>query len=254
MGDKPGMASTIETYFRECYSNKFYLMVFLANTASMVSTLTGGYQNYLWLDIGMDVKTIGFLGNVSAVATFCLLGVVASLSAKVNPVRLYLYAIIGLVVTCPIGFGYLIPGLSYHTYYAVRVAYIMTHIPINIIMGLAGPVMLMTLLPKARYGQFCAAGAMITTVLMYIFGLVANNVVMQGLKDLLPGHSYLRYVHVWSFVFLVIQLSIYVWVYRQWKKMGAEKYTPPRTWRTDDPPPMTVAAQSAPVAADGEDK
>jgi MFS family permease len=255
IGDKPGLASTIQTYFKECYSNKFYLMVFLSQTAYLISSATGGYQNYLWLDIGMDAKTIGLIGNVSLVGSFCLLGIVASLSAKVNPVRLYLYAVIGLVLTCPIGFAYLIPGLSYHTYLTFRYAYVLTHIPVNIIMNLAWPVMFMTLLPKARFGQFSAAGGMITTVLGFVLGWVANNVFMQGLQDHLGKPASLRYVHVWSFIFLVISLALYIWVYRQWKKMGADKYTPPRTWREDDPPPMTVTPdEPAAAVADGEGK
>lgn len=250
MGDKPGLVSTVETYCRECYSHKFYLMLFLAGAASNISDGVSGYQNLLWLDIGMDTKTIGFLSNISSVATFCLLGIVAGLSAKINPVRLYLYAIIGLVVTCPIGFLYLIPGLSYNTYFAVRLTYLLTHIPINIVMSLAGPIMTMTLLPRARFGQFCAAGGMITTVLGFGFGkLVANNIFMEGLQQL-QGQYYLRYVHVWSFFWLVLQLLIYCWIYREWKRMGAEKYTPPRTWRTDDPPPMTVAAKVPALAID----
>jgi Na+/melibiose symporter-like transporter len=252
MGDKPGLVSTVETYCRECYSHKFYLMLFLAGAASNISDGVSGYQNLLWLDIGMDTKTIGFLNNISSVATFCLLGIVAGLSAKINPVRLYLYAIIGLVATCPIGFLYLIPGLSYNTYFGVRLVYLLTHIPINIIMSLAGPIMTMTLLPRSRYGQFCAAGGMITTVLGFGFGkLVANNIFMEGLKQL-QGQYYLRYVHVWSFFWLVLQLLIYCWIYREWKRMGAEKYTPPRTWRTDDPPPMTIAAK-VPALATGRE-
>jgi hypothetical protein len=250
MGDKPGIVSAIQTYFRECYSHKFYLMIFFANTASLISSATGFYQNPLWLNLGMDVKTIGVLGNISAVGTFCLLGIVASLSAKVHPVRLYLYAIIGLVITCPIGFLYLVPGLSYNTYYTVRLVYILTHMPINIVMALAGPVMFMTLIPKARYGQFSAAGGMITTIAGFAMGLVANNVFMGSLKHL-QGQYYLRWVHVWSFFWLVIQLAIYLWVYREWKRMGAEKYIPPRTWRNDDPPPLTVAAKE-PALADNE--
>lgn len=223
---RPGFFSTVKTYFDECYTHKFYLLLFFGATAIGLADFQGIPQIRLWKHLGMDAQTVGHIQNASTIATLLLLGVVGSLCAKVRPIKLYLWSLVGLIVTCPIGFLYLIPDLSANTYVGIRVAYVMTHIPINIVQNIGGPLLLIALLPKLKFGQFSAAGGMIRLVVAGILGKIAAGQTMTFLEDHMGQYAY-RFIHVWSFFWLLVAMAIYLLVFREWKRLGGDNYTPP---------------------------
>ena len=80
--------------------------------------------------------------------------------------------------------------------------------------------MYMLLLPKERYGQFCAAQGMVTACLMILGSFCAGRFI-----DIIGDY---RYLFLWQFFFYVISMVFMLLLYVEWKRHGGRKdYVPP---------------------------
>ena len=83
--------------------------------------------------------------------------------------------------------------------------------------------------PKDRFGQFSAAMCAVRSVLAVILGSMLAGAFMKLMEYLHGGDGYYyRYCYVWKMVFQIVELWLYVLLYREWKRLGGRKgYTPP---------------------------
>jgi len=112
---------------------------------------------------------------------------------------------------------------------AIAIAHAAISLPVAAMWNAAEFPLMMRLLPRERYGQFCSANALVRSAAMIVGGLVAG-----GLLDLMRrvhgGSDYAyRYIPIWQVVFFSMSLLFFYRVYRQWKARGGmQGYVPPQ--------------------------
>ena len=80
--------------------------------------------------------------------------------------------------------------------------------------------MMVALMPKEKFGQFCSANSVINCVIM----IVANY--FAGMAVDIWGY---RVMFIWDFIFTIIATAMLFWIYLQWRKLGgAKNYHPPQ--------------------------
>ncbi|MFH1022990.1 MAG: MFS transporter [Planctomycetota bacterium] len=87
---------------------------------------------------------------------------------------------------------------------------------------------LIAIFPRAKYGQFCSAAALVRQTMRIVIGLPGALFVDWLTVNTLLTDNY-RYVYLWKGLFGLANLYCLFLLYRCWKKMGGEKYVAPET-------------------------
>ena len=119
-----------------------------------------------------------------------------------------------LVLVSPLQLLFLIPGLSPNAYLWIQIACSTIPLPIVVFNSMAEGPLAMSLLPKDRYGQFCAANAM----LRMVFGQIIGGFVAAGLMGVLEHYwgSYAwRFAFAWNVFFQALDFVCYYLLYRK---------------------------------------
>lgn len=226
--------NTVKTIVKECFSHRFYILIFVTMTVEFFGYLMSGFQNPMRKNLGMNLQTLGAIGAWGGAVSLVLTILTAGYGDRFRPVPLMVVAMVFLFMTAPIGMLFLIPGLSPEWYLGIQVAYMVVHIPIGIVLGLASGPLYMEIMPRERYGQFSAAGVMIRMVMANLLGALFAGWLMDKLREWHGGSDYCwRYTFVWNFVFQGALFICYYLLYRMWKRMGGKKgFKPPpvRPW------------------------
>jgi len=204
---KGGKMAPIRAYFVECYSQPYYLWIFVASLLYQLGNQGGGYQGYyLRYDLHMSLATIGWVGGwVSTVisAFGMLFGFfIGSLTDRLKPVRLL----------CPL---YILMALgAFGAYFFVRDQWTNLYWSIGrnlVIFGLGIVIGAFTaeIFPHEKLGQFCSAQAVFY---QFIIAFVSPLIAM-----LFDHIHYNRFGYLWSAAFYFFSALAYAKVYRNWK-------------------------------------
>lgn len=227
--------TTLKTLVTECFSHRFYALIFLWMTLEGLAVVTGTYKTPMRVSLGMSMEILGQFSAASGSIGLILTFLTANFGDRFKPLPLMVVAAVLTVLTAPIGLLYLIPGLPANWYLGIEITYNLTHMPIALISGLATGPLLMSLFPRDRYGQFSAAGSLIRNTLCGMLAAAFAGWLMDKLKALHGGGEYwLRYAFTWQILFQVLILIVLYLMYREWTKLGGSKgYTPPPVRRID---------------------
>ncbi|HWB52886.1 MAG TPA: MFS transporter [Tepidisphaeraceae bacterium] len=209
-----GVIHWLRTYFTECFSDRIYICVFLITSLFMVANAT----NILWVFYCRDELHLS-LDQIGAIVGWCSLvsipGVVILGSAvdKLNAMWITLW---GLAVCA----GASIFGAQLITGYESLLIYMIAYTVGLLCFTVAQIPMYMMVFPSSRYGQFCSANAMVSSLAIVISNWLVGVVVdkVGGYKVLLPWRTL-------SWVLVLIPLLI---VWKRWRQYGGlRSYVPP---------------------------
>ena len=220
-----------KTFFKECFTHRFYWYIFLMYMFQYVSYQAGMFG------ILRNTKSLGLslqqLGNVDFYAGFISLALIFPagwLADKFHPVRVYLFAscaqFLFVLAQCIWVFADFGPRGNFLLYAGLTFCFL----PVFTLQGAAEAPLLMKLLPKDKYGQFASANAMVRALAVIIAsGLSGLFFDMLEHRFQLGDWRY-RYYTVWWAVFMIPMLYFLFLLYREWlKRGGATGYTPPET-------------------------
>jgi maltose/moltooligosaccharide transporter len=209
------VAGGISSYFRECFSEPYYVLIYLGQAFYTCATVCVHIFIVLFgrEEVGMSTDDVG-----KAIAWPFMLGLVlyvpfGYLADRIHPLRLQLLSLVALPLLSLANFW----GITGETsFLAWTLAWWVAHYAY---MASNGP-LLPTLLPAERYGQFYSA--------MLILALLGSTAASYGGGAFLDYMGDYRYIYVWNFVFNVLSLLVTLLVYRRWKQFGGSKnYRPP---------------------------
>lgn len=220
-----------KSFFKECFTHRFYWYIFLTYMFQYVSYQAGIFG------ILRNTKSLGLtlqqLGNVDFYAGFISLALIFPagwLADKFHPVRVYLVAsclqFLFVLAQCIWVFTDFGPRGNFLLYAGLTFCFL----PVFTLQGAAEAPLLMKLLPKEKYGQFASANAMVRAFAVIIAGALSGI-----FFDLLDHHFHLgdwryRYYTVWWAFFMIPMLFFLFMLHREWlKRGGAKGYTPPET-------------------------
>jgi MFS family permease len=205
--ENQGIIQILKIYWTECYSKPYYLLFFAGTAMSSVSlvcrnifTIFFGREN-----LNMSLEEFGKLFSWFSLLSIALAFPCGYLADKLKPVRAYNLGLILVVACSTLSFFFIFDKISFVIFTLV------TSISYSI-QGASTLPMYAELLPKARYGQFCAAQALVNSVAL----IVAN--VGGGLFIDMMGNY--RYLYLWDAMFTGISLCFMIKVYKGWKKYG----------------------------------
>ncbi len=190
-----------------------------AKGVKMVSASEDGYIHVWDIDQGISLAKGGIRGVFFAIVGLIVAYPLGALIDRWNPLRTILCAsLIGLPA----------PILFYFFYHDYVTGFYLTILywPFNVLAGMAMVPMLVMLLPRAKYGQFCSANALVRQAV----GAVAapsGAVVMDYLTRKSLNTDAFRYGYLCQFVAHVLSLLCLLGVYYYWKKLGGKNYTAP---------------------------
>lgn len=92
--------------------------------------------------------------------------------------------------------------------------------------------MLVRILPKEKYGQFCSANGM-AKGLGTMLGGIGVGLLLKYLDIHTPGeNTHYRWIFIWVGLIQVASLASLIFLHREWQRLGGKGgYTAPAAWR-----------------------
>lgn len=223
-----GLFSSMKTYFVECFCHRFYWLFFLSTTAWDISACITPW-NILFLrdSLGLQLKQIGYINGISSILSACILLPAGIIADRKHPLRMILLAMGGLVLLMPIKFIYLFNNFPPNVVYHIEFVLAMVFLPLSALFSASNLPMYMRLLPTERYGQFCAAQAMVRSLAVMAGGMLVGAL-MDVAKNITMAHGmaatyFYRFAPVWSWICQLTAFVLTVVLYRYWKQYGGDK-------------------------------
>lgn len=232
MERRDGIIKMAKTYFKECFFHRFYWFFFLSNAAFNATRAMIIFDIFLYRDsLGLTLDQYGKVGGLSKLVAAVLMFPCGILADKMHPLRFMILTSVLQVVWGIIMCNWIFWNPSAQMAFYVYIGLLAVTMPLNIMRKAATLPMFMQLLPAERYGQFCAANAMVMSLLSMGMGAVAGgfidvmNVIYTPTRG--PDFGY-RFIPVWSLFFMLVS-TFFLWLlYREWKKLGGkENYKAP---------------------------
>jgi len=225
---RPGFVANIKTYARECMGLAHYWYVFII--AMGMATLYVGYTFTLYynLSTGLTLDLIGKLGAISTASTLISVPISGWLADKYHPLRVLIVGLILSIVLMPLDLIWVFWQPPTMTVFWVRAA-IATAIgwtgiglPGGALIQLVESPLLMRILPRERYGQFCSAAAIFRSVSGILAGLLIGVYL-----DVLTAHWGSRVAYcllpLWYLPGAALMLFFMVKLFRSWQRYGGDE-------------------------------
>ena len=229
IGNKTGLIAQIRTYAVECFTHKYYWYFYLTNTFYSGMGAIGAFGLLFSMSLGLDLGIIGKIGGIAGIISTILLYPAGMISDKYHALRTMLVAAAATILVSSVSLMWLfIPDPSYKLVLTVSIVTGIIGLPFGTLYNAASMPMYMRLLPKDRYGQFGSADAIIRSVALIIFSLLAGKY-LDFFKSYYHGNEfYYRWIPVWTISFQIMSLFFLWKLYQEWKRLGGDKdFVPP---------------------------
>ena len=201
-------------YFRECYSHRIYVMLFVTGGLTQASTLCRNMFNLLFAtkDLKMTPAEFGQTMAIGALISAVVVLPMGRLMDKIHPIRVFFVS--GLIIIAMNAWGYFFVHDA-KSFMVVGILMVLTYA----IQSLSSQPMMIAIVPTAQYGQFNSANSMINSGIM----VIASQ--LGGYCTDLFGY---RMIFIWDFLLTAAASITLLIVWHDWKKRGGkENYTPP---------------------------
>ena len=205
-----------KTYFKECFSNRYYLLMFLCFLFFAICFMpVNTYLVFFAQSLNISLKTYGEYISYSFICSFILAYPLGYLADKFHPLRCCLISV-GLYAVAAIFCAFVVHD---ETTFIIG---LMCHSVISGAFNTTSASLRMRLLPADRFAQFNSAAGLISSLtnamLIPIFGWVMD----------LTGNNYL-YLFWFGAALSTIATIVGLLLYRQFCKHGGVKhYVPPQ--------------------------
>jgi len=228
-GDFFGM---VKTYARECLQHKIYRYLFLHSIFWTLSTSVGIFAVFLYLSLGLTLDQIGKVAASVGVAMVVFTYPAGALADRFHPLRVMLWIIIAMVAIAPLSFIWMFTNFPPDVNFKIYIVLQVVALPLTLIYTATGLPMLMRILPRDRFGQFCSFNA-ICAAGTGVFSGVAAGLYFDWMKNLFPDATWgkdfaYRMAPLWTLPFMILSMVFMILLYRTWKQLGGiEHYVPP---------------------------
>jgi Na+/melibiose symporter-like transporter len=194
-------------YFKECFSDRFFVLLFMGIAVTQVSTRCRGIFNIIFATKDLALTTAQY-GYISAVGSLAALGV--SLCGifwidRVNPLLVYMGSGIPILLLNVWGF---FAVHDYNTFFLVGILITIAYSVQNL--GFVPAMMLV--LPKEKFGQYSSANAMVCCIVS-----IAGSYLCGMAVDYFGN----RFIYGWDFIFTILATGILWKNYCDWKKRSS---------------------------------
>jgi MFS family permease len=226
-----GLGSALKTYGSECFSHRFYWFLFLANSSTALTWISGGYGILLYSKVmGLSLSLIGEVAGICGLLGLAALYPAGALSDRLHPLRIQLTAAIGIFVTGVLNviFTFNCQKLDHSTLVDIWICFSAVAVPLVALATASEMPVLMKLFPQDRFGQFCSANTMIRSIVLIVAG-VGCGAFLDFSKRFSPNpDDCYRFVSVWNTGAQGGAAFFLYLLYRDWRRLGgAVSFEPP---------------------------
>ncbi len=222
----------IGTYLGECLQHRIYRYLFLHNMFWSLANACYVFMVFLYLSLGLTLQQIGtVVASVQAV-NMALTYPAGALADRFHPLRTMLWIKTGILLMAPLNFIWLFTDFPPQVNFRILIALVALNLPLGLIYNAVGLPMLMRILPKDRYGQFCSFNAICSAGVGAVAGVVAGGYI-DTMRRVFPDATWgkdfcYRMIPAWSLPCLIMGMFFLVRLYRTWKALGGDAhYVPP---------------------------
>ncbi len=232
----------VKTFLKESFCHKWYWIFFAWNSIWALGAGIGIFAVFFSMEMGLTLDDIGKLAAVGLVAAMAATYLASIFVDRWHPMRVMVYAQVFVAFAAFSGWVWVFVTLPGRYYFWLSLGTALTGAFFTAFSGVCGYPLLMRTFPKSRFGQFCAAQAMVRSLLSLVAG-VAAGLFVDGVAWLCrhSGHTSdfaYRFNFLWSGVFTVAIAAFGIWAYVYWHRLGADQgYQPPAPWsprKTED--------------------
>ncbi len=223
------------TFMRESFSHRFYVCGFLGTAFFSASLGISTFLIFFFRDMKLDLAAVGRINGISGMAGMVLGLVLATcgtiLVDKWHPVRMHVFGMAMLLVIPLLNCRWLFisPGaeLFFEFYLIENIIAIFLTAAVN----LAGMPALIMMFPKSRFGQFCSARAMFTSLSGLLLGFLLG-VAIDAAKNFCADENFVyRFLWCWRLFWGTLGAFFLIKMYVMYQKLGGVKsYRAPATW------------------------
>ncbi len=206
--EKGGVLAPIRAYFVECFSQSYYLWIFVASLFFQLGNLGNWYQfNYVHYDLKLDLATVGWSqgwGSTVTTGFGLLFGFgIGVLTDRLKPVRLMGPCIIVLALVLLGSFFFVHDKWSYLLWFCLRSVVLFA-------LGVVGGAFTVKIFPREKLGQFCSAQAV-----FYQVPVNLSNPLLASLFDHIHNN---RLGFLWSGLCYFFSALVYLKVHANWQR------------------------------------
>jgi MFS family permease len=241
-GGQTGPIAAIKTFGKETLSNSHYWYMWLFSFMTSMAAGTAIFGLFFALALGMSLHQIGIIaGCVSITASIMTIGA-GWLADRYHPIRVVLVGTsIASLIIAPAGLIW----LFWHpapiiVFWVSLTTSICLSAPSLAMINMGNPTMLMRLLPRSRYGQFCSTNALWLSM-GTIIGSGLTGVYLDIVTHFVGRERAYYYLPFWATFFSIPALFFLFKLYQSWKRYGGdENYVPPIRNVIGDPLPEPI--------------
>lgn len=236
----------VVTFMRESFSHPFYWYEFLANASLGIGGAISIFVVFFEQAMGLSLAEIGDKAGWSGIGVMCAAFGIASIGAifvdRWHPVRisvfLLMFGMISLIYDCK--WFFFSPGARVFWWSSLLVGQVTFLLRMR---NLANLPALMRIFPKSRFGQFCSARSLTSSLIVLFFGLVLGGVIDFLKIKLDMGENAYRCIYFWQTFFYAVAVFCYLKMYKTFRKLGGyEGYCAPAPWSPEGVEKMEVSA------------
>jgi maltose/moltooligosaccharide transporter len=213
---KGGIFAPIRAYFVECFSQPYYLWIFVASFLYQLGNSGNFYQsNYLHYDLKLDLETIGWTQGWARSVTVgfgALCGfAIGSMTDRLKPVRLMGPAFVLLALVMLGQFFFVRDKWTYLYWFCGSEV-------VRFSLGIVIGAFTVEIFPREKLGQFCSAQAVFY---QFILNIMATPIAM-----LFDRIQFNRLGFLWTAVFYFTAALAYMKVHANWKQRHGQTPVP----------------------------
>ena len=242
------IVDAIKSYVRQCLSHRVYVYYFLMGMFMVVANAIAIFGIFLNLSLGITLKQLAMINTGLQFVMITLNYPAGALADRFHPIRIMLCMMSCLLLVVPLNFIWMFGSFPADQIFSVNlfgyaadlpvnltilVSLIAVDLPITLLLGAIGMPLMMRLLPREEFGQFCSFNALAAAV-MNIMGSLSVAWFMTGMRTLLPDDVWgkdfcYRMIPAWRYPFLIVAVFFLWMLFREWKRLGGDKnYAAPR--------------------------
>jgi maltose/moltooligosaccharide transporter len=248
MGKANGSVEAVKIFLKESFSQKFYLAIFGFTVFGALGAAVNMFGIFFTKDcMGLSMEQLGKMGAWGQISTLLAIAVTATFIDRWHPLRVSAYAAIFGIIHTFMPWVWIFVSLPTQIIFYLFSAWIIISQFQGAIGSAAGMPLYMRVFPKSRFGQFCSAQGLLTTLVS------AGAVILGGaFIDLLgrffiqPNFEY-RFLWVWQLVFGIPATICIIYAYRTWHRMGGDaNFHPPAPWAKSGKEEMPIVTTIGP--------
>lgn len=214
----------IKIFFRECFSARIFRLLFAYSALLSISGALNGFLIFMAFSIGLTLDEVGIVNGATALGSVLLMFPMGILVDKFHPLRIMIASQIGYALIALMKCVFLFHNFSRPVAFWLYLGLAVFYLPFLAANAMAGLPMLMRILPQERFGQFCAANAMVGAASSIIAGAI-GGVFLDFMRRVFVNHGdyYYRLIPAWTVLFSIFMLGACVLLYREWQRLGGDK-------------------------------